>query len=424
MNFVDTYLRKQNFQPTLTDQPQTDLFLCLAIPCFNEPTLIRTLQAIWDCKRPKTSVEVIVVVNSSENAPKESILQNTLSLSEGLEWARNHDDPKLQFHFLYRPDLPQKFAGVGLARKIGMDEAVWRFSLVKNPKGIIAGFDADSLCDPNYLVEIEQHFLQHPKSDGASVYFEHPISGEEFPKSIYDGIVKYELHLRYLNQALRLVGHPHAFHTVGSSFAVRMDAYVKQGGMNKRQAGEDFYFLQKIISLENFTELNGTRIIPSPRESDRVPFGTGAAMRLLSACQNNELKTYSLQSYLDLKFFFNEVPNFYRTDKETIESKVSKLPTPIRNFLIENLFFEELMSIQCNVASPDKFRERFFRWFNAFKVIKFLNFTHTKYYVKQDVITEAGKLLEIIGIQPYSEANKLLGKYRLLDRKSLPVNQR
>jgi hypothetical protein len=424
MNFVKTYLDKQNFYPTLTDQPQADLFLCLSIPCFNEPNLIATLQCIWDCSRPQNSVEVIVVVNSSENASKESIRQNTISLAEGQEWAKNHIDPKLQFHFLYCADLPQKFAGVGLARKIGMDEAVWRLSLAKNPKGIIAGFDADSLCDPNYLMEVEQHFLRHPKSDGASVYFEHPTSGEAFPISTYKGIAQYELHLRYLNQALRFAGHPHAFHTVGSSFAVRMDAYVKQGGMNKRQAGEDFYFLQKIISLENFTEINGTRVIPSPRESDRVPFGTGAAMRLLSTSQDSELKTYSFQCYVDLRVFFKEVPNFYRKDKETIEVEFSKFSLPLQNFLIENRFFEELSSIQSNVSTPDKFRDRFFRWFTVFKVIKFLNHTHANYYVKQDVTVEARKLLTHLGKTPSSEAKELLEEYRALDRKGLHTNQR
>ena len=192
----------------------------------------------------------------------------------------------------------------------------------------------------------------------------------------------------------------------------------------KRQAGEDFYFLQKIISLENFTEINSTRVIPSPRESDRVPFGTGAAMRLLSASQDRELKTYPFQCYVDLKGFFNEVPNFYQTDKETIEAKILKLSLPLQNFLIENRFYEELSSIQANVSTPDKFHDRFFRWFTVFKVIKFLNHAHANYYVKQEVTAEARKLLTLLGKTPSPEAKELLEEYRALDRKGLHTNQR
>ena len=419
MDFVKSYLEKQNYTPTLLDQPHPDLCICLAIPCYNEPNLIRTLQSIWDCKRPLKVVEVMVVLNSSENAPVVSINQNLTSLSEGIEWAKNHYDKRLRFHFLNRPNLPNKFAGVGLARKIGMDKAVWRLSQVNNPKGIIAGFDADSLCDTNYLIEIERHFLQHPKSDGASIYFEHPISGIEFSSSIYERIVQYELHLRYMKQALSFAGHPHAFHSVGSSFAVRMDAYVKQGGMNRRQAGEDFYFLQKIISLESFTEINSTRVIPSPRESDRVPFGTGAAMRLLQSGEEAELKTYSLQSYIDLKGFFDEISNFYEADKKTIENQLAGLPYSLKTFLSENQFINQLASIQSNVSSPETFRNRFFRWFNAFKVIKYLNYYHTEIYEKQNVSSEAGKFLLVMEKILPKKIEDLLEVYRILDRKGI-----
>ena len=55
------------------------------------------------------------------------------------------------------------FAGKcqSLARKIAMDEAVRRFDQIGHTKGIIACFDADSLCDDNYLIELEEHFINH-----------------------------------------------------------------------------------------------------------------------------------------------------------------------------------------------------------------------------------------------------------------------
>ena len=39
--------------------------------------------------------------------------------------------------------------------------------------------------------------------------------------------------------------------------AVRAHAYARQGGMNRRQAGEDFYFMQKLVDgeqVENIAE--------------------------------------------------------------------------------------------------------------------------------------------------------------------------
>jgi len=42
--------------------------------------------------------------------------------------------------------------------------------------------------------------------------------------------------------------------------------------MNRKQAGEDFYFIQKLMPLGGYFALNSTAIYPSPRESSRVPF--------------------------------------------------------------------------------------------------------------------------------------------------------
>src|SRR5207249_6387595 len=106
------------------------------------------------------------------------------------------------------------------------------------------------------------HFRENPRSPGCSIYFEHPLEGP-LDARVYDAISTYELHLRYYVQALRYAGFPYAYHTFGSCMTVRADAYMEQGGMNKRKAGEDFYFLQKIISLDGFSDLTETTVIPS-----------------------------------------------------------------------------------------------------------------------------------------------------------------
>lgn len=419
MEFVRNYLKKHNFTPGIQEEPHPALHICIVIPCFHEPDLISTLQSLWNCTRPACAVEVIVVVNSPEKCSPEIVAQNLSTIQEINAWKKTHPDPKLKFHVVYRPDLPRKFAGVGLARKTGMDEAVHRLYLVSDPKGIIVGFDADAVCDPDYLAEIENHFRIHAKSPGASIYFEHPVTGKGITRDTFTGIISYELHLRYLNQALRYTGHPYAFHTIGSSFAVRADAYVKQGGMNKRQAGEDFYFLQKIISLGNYTEINTTRVIPSPRESDRVPFGTGAAMKHW----NNEqyMKTYPFELFENLRKFISQVSLFYDAPSGVISSVIASLAPSLQEYLRTNNFHHELESIRANSASPHTFINRFFLWFNTFKVIKYLNLarpTNTP-----EICKEAGLFVKKPGGKITDTApENLLNVYRKLDKEGFGLN--
>ena len=307
---TELYFRRFGFcDRQIATRPEEDLGIVVVIPCFNEPDLIGCLEAIWVCARPKCSVEVIVILNSPAGCGAKIASQNQVTLKAADEWITQHCHPRLAFYTLDFPGLPARHAGVGLARKIGMDEALRRFDDVGRPEGIISGFDADCRCEPNYLTALERHFQENPRSPGCSIYFEHPLKGP-LPPPVYRAIAVYELHLRYYVQALRHAGFPHAHHTVGSCMAVRAGAYRNQGGMNRRKAGEDFYFVHKIIPLGGFTDLTATTVYPSPRPSDRVPFGTGKAVG--DILSGREIKTYPLEAFLDLKQLVERVPALVR----------------------------------------------------------------------------------------------------------------
>ncbi|NJO70286.1 MAG: hypothetical protein HC830_14275 [Bacteroidetes bacterium] len=298
-----------------------------------------------------------------------------------------------------------------------MDEAVYRLSLLNCEKGIVCGFDADSVADNNYLIAIEEHFLKLPKSPGASVYFEHPIK-EIIHEGLRKGITEYELHLRYLVKSIQSTGFPYAFHTVGSSFAVRADAYVKQGGMNRFKAGEDFYFLNKIIRLENYSEINTTRVIPSARISDRVPFGTGASMSKWLENNETEFYTYQLESFHPLKMLFSALGEIWEN---------GALPLHIAQDNILNKFLEgynpsdTIFEIRSNSSSFEAFKKRFYGWFDAFMIVKYLNYAALNGYPKKPVGIEARLLLlKYTGRNYKLSAEELLLLYRNWDRNGRP----
>ena len=143
----------------------------------------------------------------------------------------------MSFHCIANLKVPGKLSGPGYARKIGMDEAVRRFHQIDNQNGIIVSLDADSLVQENYFTSIWEFWNQHKKVNGVSIQFEHPLDGD-MDEKIYHGIINYELHLRYYINAQRFCLFPYAYQTIGSCFAVSASAYAKQGGMNKRKAGD------------------------------------------------------------------------------------------------------------------------------------------------------------------------------------------
>ncbi len=394
--------------PRLSVDPSADLFLSVVIPCYNEPSVLRSLQSLFDCDAPKKNVEVIVVVNGAETSLDEVRLQNKRSVEEIHNWKNNKKRRGFDVHVIEVDDMPDKHAGVGLARKIGMDEAAYRFNKI-NVDGVIVCYDADCTCDKNYLIEIEKQFLDK-NVNAASIYFEHPLSGDEHDKTIYNAIVDYELFLRYYIEGLRYAGYPYAFHTIGSSMAVRNSVYQKQGGMNKRKAGEDFYFLHKVIPLGNFIDINDTRVIPSPRPSDRVPFGTGRAVNKWLEKKEEDFKSYSPEIFKELKKFFEMVPILYENGVEVYGS----LPSSVKSFITLPDFKNKLEEIKRNSTTYESFVKRFYTWWDGFIVLKFVHFSRDNFYPDVPLAGSVAVLLS----RSEATANDLLLALRGIQRKS------
>ena len=408
---MTSYLQKRSLHPPQVSAPPEDnLALVVAIPAYDEPGLLESLRCLYECALPEgVAVEVIVVVNEPEDAPAAVVARNREIFNQAREWASTHRRSGLQFFILHHT-LPSRYAGVGLARKIAMDEACWRLESAGNPEGIIACFDADSRCEANYFQELVRHFQNHPKCPAASIYFEHPLMGITYPAEVYEAIRSYELHLRYYVQVQRWTGFPHAFHTVGSSMAVRCSDYQKQGGMNKRKAGEDFYFIHKFTLLPGFADITGTRVIPSPRPSHRVPFGTGRAVQEMLEGEQRPYHTYPPQSFIEMKAFLNGLPAMY-------QGEAWEASPMLEDFLRRQGFEQKLSEMKGHSASYSTFLGRFFRWFNAFLVMKYLHFARSKGRADVPVAEAARWLLEERGPLPErDDVPSLLRQYRMVDR--------
>lgn len=408
------YLQKRTLYPPLIQQKiSSNLGLIVVIPAYKEPFLLLSLLSLHKCRLPNCDVEVIVVINDSAADTPETKKINQNTYEQALRWSAKNSTLRRKYFILYQSDLAPKFAGVGLARKIGMDEACYRLEKIRKKKGIIACFDADSRCEESYFMAIENHFERHKSIAACNIYFEHPLTGVEQEEAVYTAIISYELHLRYFINAQRWAGCPFAFHTIGSSMAVRADFYQKQGGMNRRKAGEDFYFLHKFIGLGNFKPLTATTIIPSARVSDRVPFGTGKAIGDILRKKSTYL-TYNFQTFIDLHFFLRRLKKIYNQPDDWTSAT---LPNSIRKFLIHQQFDEKLQEIHQNTRTFPSFKKRFFHWFNAFMVIKFAHFARDTYYGNMPVNEGAQLLLNQLDIKTPSLSNiDLLKQLRKLDR--------
>jgi hypothetical protein len=173
--------------------------------------------------------------------------------------------------------LPEK-QGVGLARKIGCDVALALQAGGQVASRFLHTTDADAIVPTDYLAR-----SRNEEASGAAALlypFQH-IPAEDGAPVL--AIKLYECWLRYHVLGLRAAGSPYAFHAIGSTLALDATSYAQVRGFPRRMAGEDFYILNKLAKVGPVRSISGEPIRVSGRASDRVPFGTGRAMRELLA---------------------------------------------------------------------------------------------------------------------------------------------
>jgi len=392
--------------------------IIVCIPVFAEPYLLQTLDSLWACDLPEIPVEVILLFNGEEQMEEEELKVHKDGWQECLHWISEHQKAGLTFSPVYVPTLPDPKGGVGWARKLVLDEAARRL----DQSGVMLCLDGDCTVAKNYIQAVYTCFKDHPTCDAASIYFKHEMDIKD--SRAMKAIAQYELHLRYLVSAQRWAGHPFAFHTVGSSMAVRRAAYLAQGGMNTRQAGEDFYFLQKFIEIGSLHEIKSTTVYPSSRVSARVPFGTGRAMQTLLSSPG-EWRTTDFNVFRLIKPLLSGVDTIRKLsgeagpeDKNALLFEALGLHAWVIEFLNHIGFSEQCRQIASQTTTVVAFRKRFFRYFNSFMMIRYMHYISEHFIPETLISISALDLLnEMEGVNDrVVEATQLLDYYRHLDK--------
>lgn len=383
----------------------------VVIPALAErATILGALRSLAANPRPylEHTLAVVVVNNRGPgSAPSEDIAgnQQTLELLRGM-WhggraseGRDVADAGLRLAWIDASspglEMPAK-GGVGLARRIGLDAALRALHEAgAGEKAVLLSTDADTLVEPNYLEAVGVHF-QRPDAWAATVACAHRLEGTDAEIA---AILAYEIHLRYHVLGLQTARSPYAYPTVGSTIVCSAKAYAAAGGMNRRQAGEDFYFLQQLAKTGHVDGINSTAVHPSPRASHRVPFGTGRwVQQRLDGRQ--ELVTYHPEGYRILGEWLSLVHERPEAAPDALEAGLRRFSHPAAAFLAAQGFSECWVKLQKHSSSRDAFLAQFHRWFDAFKTLKLLHHLRDNGYPLQPLWSAVRTLLETAGQSP------------------------
>lgn len=298
---------------------------------------------------------------------------------------RNENQSSLSICLINRCDderIPPK-QGVGLARKLGMDLALYFIYEQYKQSGSwckwIHSTDADVILPKGYAD------LSENIQAAACIYpFKHQaVQGYEAAIDVY------EFSLRYYVERLAWAGSPYAFHTIGSLVAVSSVAYAQVRGVPKRAGAEDFYLLNKVAKLGKVVSLDLPEIKVAGRPSQRVPFGTGPALIKMRQQEGREesFLFYHPRIFTLLKYLLLNVSHL-----EQSNAKQGLL------FLLQEdkLVSAKELSVMCNVLhllgwqkqyadlqkrkSSETMQQAFHTWFDAFITLRFIHELRDRLY--------------------------------------------
>lgn len=382
---VSSYFMRNGLEQRNITGNTAGINCCICIPSLNEFNNLKILLNSLAGNDPAFFNDslFLIIVNNTEDTDDEVKQNNLLTLNYLNDTINGISTPEtlriinsgLRIAYIDAStkgnELDNEEGGVGLARKMAMDEALRIFDYNSPARKTIVCLDADCTVDKNYLTEIRKHFNNRENS-AAVVNYSH-ISGGS---TITDyAIICYEIYLRYYELALRYAKSPYAFHTIGSTMICDAPSYIKAEGMNKRKAAEDFYFLNKLSKFCKVEKIETTYVYPSGRVSYRVPFGTGQRVARYMKRVRNEYELYNPEIFKDLKLW-----NEYYLSANFDEEDSTAIPGSIKTYLEENNFYSSFVKIKNNSKTGHQLLNQKIRWFDAFRTLKYVHYAMDSHF--------------------------------------------
>ena len=344
----------------------------------------------------KTLVLCVVNNRTPDRASEGDVADNERTLEALPDFAAAH--PALRLAWIDAASEGRELGpkdGVGLARKIGLDWALGflRESMATD-NGTLISLDADTRVAPDYLAAIHDFFQACPRW-AAVVDYAHPVAGSEVDVR---AILSYELFLRYQEIAWHYAESPYAYPAIGSTMICTAEAYVASGGMNRRQAGEDFYFLQQLAKTGRVDRIRETTVIPSGRASHRVPFGTGRKVGNFTADEDDAYLTYHPEMWTILRAWLRIVEGHLDDTGAMLLAHAATIEGELAVWLIAQDFEMAWDRIRSHCKDPAQRRRQFHGWFDAFRTLKLAHHLRDNGFPRQDLFEALGTVMTWQGI--------------------------
>ena len=413
---VQKYLEKYGCQRwKLEIKPVLQFDCVIVVPAIAEhDNLITLLNSLSENVFSKDyRVAVIFVINNMETSSQEVKAENRKTLElfrEILNKNHSHhpvvekiNSTALTIGFIDAAsdgkEMPEKTGGVGLARKIGMDLALTIFDYSKPEKKIIVCLDADCTIEKDYIEEIIRSFnLRNIKA--ATINYEHPLPEDE---EKLKAIICYEIILRYYELGLKYAGSEYAIQIVGSTMACDYEAYIKVEGMNKKKAGEDFYFLEKIIKNYKIERISSTKVFPEGRQSWRVPFGTGQRINRFLSKSQNEYLLYDSESFIVLKKWLGLFASKNTFSTKDYLQKAKEIHIELFNFLKQQNFENDWEKILANSKDERHLISQKIKWFDGFRTLKLIHHLRDTAFPQINMFDALNILFKELNLSPINE---------------------
>ena len=265
--------------------------------------------------------------------------------------------------------------GVGLARKIGCDIALQWMAAGGISGHWLCSTDADATLPTAYFAQLES---AAPGAVAAVFPFRH-MPGDD--AACTHATALYELRLHHYVLGLEYANSPYAFHTLGSSLAIRANAYAHVHGFPKRAGAEDFYLLNKLAKLGAVARLQGDCIELQSRHSSRVPFGTGPAVAAIMAAEhaNDAALFYHPQCFEALAALLASLPALAAEPERAIagllrDHGLHALLARHAEAALDTLgIAAALAHCRRQSSTAAQFQRHFHQWFDGFRTLKFIH---------------------------------------------------